>query len=116
MVYFCYKKLRILFFSSKGRKAPEIEKRLLKEGMLASRQGIHELTGSIGRRHGSGQKSKVTDEIKAIVDEQMRIHDEKSVFHLHRLLISKGFCVTSSKRFPTQQGPILSYWAFSKSI
>ena len=64
--------------------------------MLASRQEIHDfikryiLTGSIRRRPGSGQKSKVTDKRKAIVDEQMRIDDETSAFQLHRLLISKG--------------------------
>ena len=52
MVFSTYKKLRIVFFH---RKAPEIAKRLFQEGMMASRQGIHEFikrfeaTGSISR-------------------------------------------------------------------
>ena len=96
MVYSSYKKLRIIFFHAKGLKAPEIAKRLSEEGMLASRQGIHdfikryEVTGSIGGRPGSGRKSKVTDVIRALVDQQMRADDETSAFQLHKLLISKG--------------------------
>ena len=52
MVFSTYKKLRIVFFHWK---APEIGKRLFQEGMMASRQGIHEFikrfeaTGSISR-------------------------------------------------------------------
>ena len=42
MVFSTYKKLRIVFFHRKGLKAPEIGKRLFQEGMMASRQGIHE--------------------------------------------------------------------------
>ena len=106
-VYSCYKKLRILFFRSKGLKAPEIEKRLLKEGMLASRQEIHdfikryEITGSIRRRPGSGQKSKVTDEIKAIVDEQMTkqvrfSYIDTAYFEGHYLSIQTILCCTQA--------------------
>ena len=42
MVFSSYKKLRIVFFHRKGLKAPAIRKRLLEEGMVASRQGIHD--------------------------------------------------------------------------
>ena len=96
MVYSYYKKLRIIFFRLKGLKAPEIEKRLLQEGLVATRQGIqdiikrYEATRSIGRQPGSGRKSKVTDEIKRIVDDQMKADDETSAFQLHQLLMSKG--------------------------
>ena len=96
MVYFPYKKLRIIFFHRKGLKAPEIAKRLLSEGMVASRQGIHQilkryvLTGSIGRKEGSGRRSKVTEAIKVLVENQMREDDETSALQLHRLLHSKG--------------------------
>ena len=85
MVYSPYKKLRIIFFHRKGLKAPEIAKRLLSEGMVASRQGIHQflkryvLTGSIGRKEGSGRRSKVTEAIKVLVENQMREDDETSV-------------------------------------
>ena len=39
MVFSTYKKVWIVFFHRKGLKAPEIGKRLLQEGMMAS---IHE--------------------------------------------------------------------------
>ena len=56
--------------------------------MVASRQGIHQflkryvLTGSIGRKEGSGRagrRSKVTEAIKVLVENQMREDDETSV-------------------------------------
>ena len=47
-------------------------------------------TGSIGRRPGSGRPSKITEEIKQIVEEQMRKDDETSAFQLHTLLLSRG--------------------------
>ena len=64
MLYSSYKKLRIIFFHAKGLKAPDITKQLSEEGMLASRQGIHnfikryEVTGSIegGLAVGGNQK------------------------------------------------------------
>ena len=73
-MYSSYKKLWILFFHCKGLKAPEIEKRLLTEGMVDSRQGIdqfvkrYDLTNSIGRKEGSGQTSIVTEAIKLLVE------------------------------------------------
>ena len=60
-----YKTLRIVFFHHKCLKAPAI-KCLLKKGVLASRQGIHDFLkryatiGSTCRKHGSGRRSKVS--------------------------------------------------------
>ena len=64
--------------------------------MTTSRSGIckfirrYKETGSIGRRPGSGRPSKITEEIKQIVEEQMRKDDETSAFQLHALLLSRG--------------------------
>ena len=64
--------------------------------MKCSRVGIHkflkkyEATGSISRRVGSERPSKVTAEIKEIVEEQMRADDETTAYQLHRLLNEKG--------------------------
>ena len=87
MVFSVCKNLRIVFYHLKGIKAPEIEKRLLSERMTESRRGIHhqfikmyKLTGSIGRRPGSGRRSKVTMEIEVIVNKQMKLDDETSHF------------------------------------
>ena len=51
-------------------------------------------TLSIGRRPGSGRPSKITAEIKAIVEAQMRVDDETTAFQLHRLLTEKGYSIT----------------------
>ena len=65
----------------------------MKEGMTTSRSGIckfirrYKETGSIGRRPGSGRPSKITEEIKQIVEEQMRKDDETSAFHVARPVI-----------------------------
>ena len=96
MVFSSYKKLWIVFFYRKGLKAPAIGKRLLEEGMVASRPGIHDFlkryaaTGSISQKQGSGRKCKITEAIKAIVEKQMREDNETSALQLHRLLLSKG--------------------------
>ena len=82
MVYSHYKKLRILYLSSQGYKPPTIARMLEEEGMKASRRGIGKFlkvfkeTGTIARRQGSGRPSKITGEVKNIVEEQMRADDE----------------------------------------
>eukprot|EP00731_Ephydatia_muelleri_P038430 Em0758g5a len=97
MVYSYYQKLRILFFYSKGLNPPAILKRLQEEGMLATRQGIWKFIkkfnsdGKIGRRLGSGRKTNIISEIKAIVNEQMKKDDETTASQLHALLISRGY-------------------------
>ena len=99
MVFSTYKKQRILFFASQGLKPPAIAKELRKEDLNCSRIGIYkflkkyEATGSIGRRFGSGRPSKITAEIKQIVEEQMRADDETTAYQLHRLLTQKGYSI-----------------------
>ena len=57
--------------------------------MQASRRGVdkfiqrYQQTGTIARKPGSGRLSKITSEIKAIVDEQMRTNDETTAAQLH---------------------------------
>ena len=100
MVFSTYKKQRILFFASRGLKAPAIAKELRKEDLHCSRVGIYnflkkyEATGSIGRRVGSGRPSKITAEIKEIVEEQMRADDETTAYQLHQLLREKGYSIS----------------------
>ena len=58
-----------------GFKAPTIAKILAKENLPATRQGIQKFLkkytecGSIGRKEGSGRKSKLTAEVRRLVDE-----------------------------------------------
>ena len=78
MVFSSYKKQRILFFYAKGYKVTTIAKLLREESLLCSRVGVAKFikkfkeTGTTARRVGSGQPSKVTTEIRHIVEDQMR--------------------------------------------
>ena len=100
MVFSTYKKQRILHFASLRLKPPTIAKELEKEGLKCSRVGIYrflkhyQATGSIGRKVGSGRPSKITAEIRQIVDDQMRLDDETTAHQLHRLLTDKGYSVS----------------------
>ena len=100
MFFSTYKRQRILALASEGLKAPAIAKNLQKENLQCSRVGVHKFlvkyqeTGSIARRVGSGRQTKVTAEIKQIVEEQMRKDDETTAYQLHRLLTEKGYSIS----------------------
>ena len=100
MVYTVYKKQRIVYFHSLGLRPPTIAKHLSEEGLKASCQGIakfiqqYEQTGTIVRKPGSGRPTKITAEIKAIVEEQMQRDNETSAVQLHTLLQTKGHSIS----------------------
>ena len=100
MVYSSYKRQRILYLHSLGYKAPTIFKLLREERMNASRRGIHDFirkykeTGSIGRRPGSGRPTKIVGEIKAFVEQQMRVDDETTATQLHAMLKARGYQIS----------------------
>lgn len=101
MVYTSYKKLRILHYHAQGYKPYTIVKVLEKEeGLKMSRFGVakflkhYEEMGTISRKPGSGRPSKVTEEIKLIVEEQMKKDDETTAYQLHSLLVSKGYSIS----------------------
>ena len=50
--------------------------------------------GSITRKPGSGRPSKITMEIKQIVEEQMKKDDETTAYQLHSLLVAKGYNIS----------------------
>ena len=92
MVYSTYQRQRILYHYLQGHKAPTIAKLLAEEGCKTSRVGVSKFldrfqeTGCIGRRIGSGHVSKISAEIKALVDRQMQLDDETSAMQLHAML------------------------------
>lgn len=102
MVYSLYKKQRILYYSMMGYKSTTIRDLLAKEGMRASKWGIikflkrYKETGTITRKPGSGRPSRITPEIKAIVDGQMKIDDETTAYQLLALLNSRGYPMSIS--------------------
>ena len=83
-----------------GLKAPSIAKVLQEERLSCSRCRIakflkvNKATGLIARQPGSGQPSKIIEEIKHIVEEQMRLDDETTAHQLHRSLTEKGYSVS----------------------
>lgn len=98
MVYSTYTKQRILYLSAEYR-PPTITKILQREGIKADRTGIlkflkrYEHSGTIRRLPGSGRISKVTEEIKTFVEEQMRKDDETTAVQLFKLLNDKGYSI-----------------------
>ena len=100
MVFSDYLKQRILHHYFKGRKAPTIAKFLQEEQLKASRVGIakflkhYQETGTIARKPGLGRPSKITAEIKRIVNEQTVRDDETTAHQLHRLLASNGYNIS----------------------
>ena len=97
MVFSIYIKQRILSFYADGLRAPSISKKLFEEGFIVSRRGVYKFlqkyrqTGDIGGRLGSGRPSKITEEVKSIVDSQMERDDETSAVQLHALLTARGY-------------------------
>ena len=97
MVYSSYTKLRILHYSSKGFKPYAISRLLLKEeGIEVSRFGVskflevYQTTFTISRQPGSGRPSKITAEVKELVEVKMQEDDETTATQLHRMLVEHG--------------------------
>ena len=101
MVYSSYTKLRILRYHSQGYKPYTIAKLLCEsDGIRVSRYGIakflkvYHATGSIRRRPGSGRISKITAEIKELVEQQMQQDDEIMAYELHRMINESSYDVS----------------------
>ena len=71
-----------------------------RRGIKASRRGIfkfikrYQSSGTIHRLPGSGRVSKITEEIRGIVEETMRADDETTAVQLHKLLSDKGYAIS----------------------
>ena len=100
MVFSSYEKGRMIHYYNKRLRAPTIRKKLMDEGICASREGIHKFIcrfcerGSVLRQHGSGRPSKITVEVKMIVDDQMELDDETTAYQLHTVLVNRGYNIT----------------------
>ena len=97
---FSYKKQQILYLYSQDLKAPTITKLLQKEKLKCSRLGInkfiklYETTCFVARQPGSGRPSKVTTEIKELVEAQIRLDDETTALQIHHLLTENGYSIS----------------------
>jgi len=91
-----------LCYYREGYRPPSISLLLLNEGLKASRVGVakfiarFEATGTVAlhRKPGSGRPSKITAEIKEIVEEKMQEDDETTAYQLHALLLSRGCSIS----------------------
>ena len=96
MVLTDYVKQRTLFYHQQGRKSRKIRNLLLGEWIQCSHVCIYlflkrfERYGTIARHHGSRRPSKITTEVKRIVEDQMHLDDETTATQLHFLLVQKG--------------------------
>ena len=95
-----YAKVQILMLYSNGYRAPKIKKLLKEEGIRISCVSIwkftsrYEKTGCVARKEGSGRPAKISPEIMALVEEQMRANDETTAFQLHKMLNEGGIDVS----------------------
>ena len=100
MVFNDYTKQRILFYSQKGRRPPAISRLLAKEGIQAGRWGIlnfikqYRSTATISQKPGSGGCTKITEEMKRVVENKMREDDKTTAMQLHQLLKKHGYNVS----------------------
>ena len=114
MIYTTYMKQRILFFHTQGYRPSKIQKLLWEENLTCSRVGVYKLqknykeTRSIRRKGGSGRWSKITVEIKKLVEERMRSDDETTAYQLHRMLTEKGYSI--SLRTILRRRTALGWW------
>lgn len=100
MVLSTYAKQRILAYYSAGMRAPRIKQKLQDEGIIVSRVGVwkflcnYKKTGTLSKLEGGGRRSKITGEIKQIIDQQMCGDDETTAYQMHKLLTEKGVNVS----------------------
>ena len=102
MVFSEYKLQQILYYSVQGFKVPTIiiSRLLGEEGLHAGRVGVAKFqktlqqTDSIAHRPGSGHPSKITAEIKALVEQKIRSADETTAVQLHAMLRKRGYNIS----------------------
>ena len=102
MVLSLYCKQRILFYYSQGICSSNGIKRHLEEEekIVISRVAIWKFlkryakSQCLSRKEGSGRPSKITSEVKAVVERQMESDDETTAYQLHKLLTDRGYSLS----------------------
>ena len=102
MVLSIYEKQRILFYNSKGLQPSQIVSALKVEDIRTTRQTVarfirrFQQTKTIARKEGSGRPSKITPQVRCIVDQAMKNDDETTAIQLHKLLTAQGISISFS--------------------
>lgn len=96
MVYSDYVKQRILFYHRAKKNCAAIARCLEEEGHPVSRVGVLKFlrrfkeSGTIARAPGTGRTSKVTADIRKLIEDQMQKNDETTGLELQQLLKKAG--------------------------
>ena len=105
MVYSEYTKKRILYYHQHGYYAPTIRLLLQKnEDLQTSRVGVAKFiskfnaTGDVDNETRIGKTNKETERVKEIIETQTREDDKTIAYHLHCLLVAKGFQINKKKQ------------------
>lgn len=98
-----YVQQRILFYRSQRFCAPAIANLLAeRDGVSVNRVTIwrflvrYSARKSIARQEGSGRPTKITSEVKRIVEEKMQQDDETTAYQIYKLLTERGFNISLS--------------------
>ena len=100
MVLSTYAKQRILAYHSAGLRAPNIKQKLQEEGITVSRVGVwkflckYKRTGTLAKLEGGGRRSKITNKIKQIINQQLLHDDETTAYQMHKMLTEKGIDIS----------------------
>ena len=100
MAFDHYTKQWIPLFFFQGYRTPTISRRLDDEGILVSRRGVTKFhirylaTRFIAWCPGSGRRTKVMEDVRKIVDEQMRVDDETTATQFHVLLTNYSYSLS----------------------
>ena len=100
MVYTTYTQQRVLYYHFHGMRPNQISKLLQQERIATTRRGISDLlkkyatTGAIACIPGSGRPTKVTTEMRKIVEEKMQNDDETTAIQMFCHLQEKGFSIS----------------------
>ena len=94
MVYSDYVKQRILVYYRFKKNCSQIVRCLAEEGHTVSKAGVlirrYRETGTIAHAPGTGQASKLTDQLREIIEDQMKKNDETTGLELQKLLKKGG--------------------------
>ena len=102
MVLSIYEKQRIHYYNRKGLLPSQIVSALKVNDIHTTRQTVarflrrFQQTQTIAQKEGSGRPSKITPEVRYIVDQAMKNDDETTATQLHKLLTAQGISITFS--------------------
>ena len=97
-----YKKERVVFYAAQGLHAAAISRALANEGIMYSATSISRVLmklsngQSIARKPGPGRPTKISQQVKDLIEDQMQKDDETTASELNRLLQANGIKVSHS--------------------